>query len=204
MKQFIINLEKKDAKVDGEYLVYDIPIYEAFGVTSYIYRDGCVIGFEDEGIMIKDGKLYTRCSDILEMLEERSTLIIYYCDIRDYKLLFPKILKNNKQLAERLGRYYYEAEKAFESESWLTYSLMCAAIYEGLLYFKKIHGKDFNEKIDNACSQNIISKKEKDLMHIARQKRNLVHANNYDKKYVLRHEAVDMRTTMDNLIYRLG
>jgi hypothetical protein len=205
MKKFSIKLYKKDSYINGNDILYHIPIIDAFGIVSYTYYSGIISNGEEGNIIIKDKKLVlVNYAEYYKHIAEFSILTISYCAIRDYSLLFPSILKENKKLAQRLGKYYYEAEKAFEGESWLTYSLMCAAIYEGLLYFKITERVDFIQKINGAFNRSMINEKERNLMHIARQKRNLVHPNNYNQEYVLRSEAVDMRTAMDDIIHRLG
>jgi hypothetical protein len=60
-----------------------------------------------------------------------SRLVIHYHGIRDHELLFPQI--SDHALRKRLGEFYEEAERAFDSSAWLSFSLMAAAVYEGLL-----------------------------------------------------------------------
>lgn len=205
MKSFVLKLHKRDSYIEGENILYNIPIIDAFGIVAYTYYNGIISSGEENNIVIKDKKLILGgYAEIYDQMEELSILTVSYCAIRDYSLLFSNILRINTELATRLGMYYYEAEKAFENEAWLTYSLMCGAIYEGLLYFNDIKEKTFYENIEKAYEINIIEEKEKEIMHSAREHRNLVHANKYNTEYVSRKSAVDMRTTMDNLIYRLG
>lgn len=205
MKDFILKLHKKDAYLNKDNIVYELPITNAFGIISYTFYNGYISSGLESDFILKDGNLVLKgYAKSYSMLEDISILVINYQEIRDYKLLFPRILKENKELAERLGKYYYEGEKSFENQAWLTYSLMCAAIYEGLLYFTNTQDKSFFERIEKAYNSNIIDENEKEIMHTAREYRNLVHAEKYTKEYVSRKSAVDMRTTMDCLVYRLG
>lgn len=72
---------------------------------------------------------------------------IYFYGIRDYSLLFPKI---NKNLAKRLGLYYKEAEKCLENVLWLSYALMCGAIFQGILFSKYGSSKTYSYLIKKA------------------------------------------------------
>ncbi|MGL6107242.1 DUF4145 domain-containing protein [Romboutsia sp.] len=205
MKDFILKLHKKDTYLNKNDIVYDLPITNAFGIISYTFYNGSISNELESDFLLKDGRLILKgYAKTYSRLEEISILVINYKEIRDYKLLFPNILKENNELAQRLGQYYYEGEKSFENKAWLTYSLMCAAIYEGLLYFTNTQDKSFFERIEKAYNTNIIDENEKEIMHTAREYRNLVHAEKYTKEYVSRKSAVDMRTTMDCLVHRLG
>lgn len=131
-------------------------------------------------------------------------LTIIYFGIRDYQLLFPWI--TNQDLKIRLGDFYREAEINFENGCWLSYALMCGALYEGILFAKfplrNSRGLfyTFKQLIDHAYNETCINIATKNLMDKTRDIRNLVHANNHVKPFVSRLEAMDMRTTMDSLI----
>ena len=77
---------------------------------------------------------------------------------------------------------------------------MCGAIYEGLLYGIFKNRDVFFSLIEKASQKEIIDEDTKQIMHTARELRNLVHGNNYEKPYVTRLQAMDMRTIMDKLI----
>jgi hypothetical protein len=142
--------------------------------------------------------LYNYTSFINDAKYDDNILYIDYFEIRDYSLLFPKVME--KDIAIRLGNFYEEAEKCFENNTWLSYSLMCAAIFEGMLFSKYKNTKTFNELINDAFRLGDIDKSTYDTMHLTRDTRNLVHTNNYTKDYISRINAMDIRTTMDNLI----
>lgn len=125
-------------------------------------------------------------------------LFIHYHGIRKYSLLFPNI--KQKKLRKRLGAFYKEAEVAFENSSWLTFLLMCGAIFEGILYSKVNENKSFYHLIKEALSLKIISNDEADIMNKVREYRNLVHANNFSKSYVSREDAMDTMRLLNSII----
>ena len=127
-------------------------------------------------------------------------LVIHYHGIRDYELLFPQV--QEPVLRARLGKYYEEAEATFDNGVWLSFSLMCAAVYEGLLFAHFRFRKDtpFSDMITKAEETAIIDKDTARIMHVARELRNLVHANKAADPFVSRLQAMDMRTVMDRLI----
>lgn len=126
-------------------------------------------------------------------------LVIHYHGIKDYSLLFPHV--GNKELQERLGHFYEEAELSLDSGAWLAFSLMCGAVYEGLLfhYFGQRETK-FEKLIDAAHAEGVINDATAKIMHSTRQLRNLVHASRSDTEYVRRAQAMEMRTVLDRLI----
>lgn len=125
-------------------------------------------------------------------------LVIHYHGIREYALLFPSV--QEESLKNRLGEFYREAELAFDEGIWLSFMLMCGAIFEGLLYSKVGKRLNFNQLIDSAYSSSLINDKAKNIMHAVRNYRNLVHANKHAAAYVSRSEAMDTRTVLDSLI----
>lgn len=134
--------------------------------------------------------------------QESVNIIIYYKGIRDYSLLFPTIISANQSLALRLGLFYEEAEKSFENSAWLSYVLNCGAIFEGLL-FHKLNANEyakFNDLIKTALEGDFINTETAQIMHNAREKRNLIHAGRYTDPFITRLEAMDIMKVMDNVI----
>ena len=129
-------------------------------------------------------------------------LIIYYHGIKDYRLLFPSIA--NADLVARLANFYEEAEKNFDTGAWLSYALMCGAIYEGLLFDKLGVNLTFAVLTSNALADGLIDAASANIMNKARNFRNLVHANRFHEVYVSRADAMDMRTTVDKLIKKFS
>ena len=161
--------------------------------TSYLENSDYWIDQPNSRVIIKDS------SEKIKMAEDtHNTLIVNYFGIRDYRLLFPKV--TNEKLAKRLGCFYEESEKTFDNNSWLAYSLMCAAVFEGILYSKYNRSDTFEKLIDCAYSKGDINDKIQSIMHGTRHIRNLVHANNYTDDYVNRKTAMDIRTVMDYIV----
>lgn len=130
-------------------------------------------------------------------------LLIHYHGIRDYEALFPFI--ESETLRLRLSEFYEEAEKVFESGAWLSYAIMCGAVYEGMLVAnKEVKGARFADLISNASAKGLLSELEAATMTLARESRNLVHADKNEKPIVSRKNAMDMRTTMDKLIFQFA
>jgi hypothetical protein len=127
-------------------------------------------------------------------------LTIHYHGIRDYSLLFPQV--SPAELRTRLGSYYEEAETCFDGGAWLSFALMCGAVYEGLLYAQFRKDWEFRRLIQHANSTMLVDEPTAKIMDDARDLRNLVHANRYATPYVSRKQAMDMRTVMDKLIKR--
>jgi hypothetical protein len=134
---------------------------------------------------------------------ETSRLVIHFHGIRDHALLFPQVTE--PQLKARLGAYYQEADVTFENGAWLSFVLMSAAIYEGLLAWKLQRQDDkFVRLIETARTGGIIDAREYNILNMARKHRNLVHASRYQEPWVERVTAMDMRTTLDGLIRKLS
>lgn len=173
-------------------LTIEIPLLPALSVQYVEVSDNYYT--KDE--MLDDTRL--RLTSLCPFQFHNSArVIVHYNGIRDHSLLFPWI--NDESLRKRLGEFYEEAEKGFDNASWLSFSLMCAAIFEGMLFAKGVSGL-FQEQIDKAASAGIIDNRMKNIMHQVRGFRNLVHANNHSKTYVSRASAMDIRSVLDNLI----
>ena len=100
----------------------------------------------------------------------------------------------------RLGEFYREAELNFDGGAWLSFALMCGAIFEGILYAKLEINKGFKELIKAAFTDSKITSQTRDIMDMVREYRNLVHSNKYKDPYITRANALDIRTTLDKLI----
>lgn len=127
-------------------------------------------------------------------------LKVYHHGIRDYKLLFPHI--EECELKQRLGDFYHEAEIAFENAAWLSFALMCGAVYEGVLFSIINNNKSFHKLIRDGIRLGVLDKNDSDIMDDTRKIRNIVHANKYERPYVSRLQALDMRTLLDKIIKR--
>ncbi|PHR90776.1 MAG: hypothetical protein COA78_34495 [Blastopirellula sp.] len=130
-------------------------------------------------------------------------LVIHHHGIRDYEALFPFV--EDERYRKRLGQYYEEAEQVFETGAWLSYTLMCGALYEGVLGCVLENYDDvFHVLIQQAAEKGIITEEQRSVMNSARDARNLVHISRIKKEYVSRADAMDMRTTMDKVIYNFA
>lgn len=129
-------------------------------------------------------------------------IIIHYHGIRDYRLLFPAV--SDVGLVDRLANFYEESEKNFNAGAWLSFALMCGAIYEGLLFDKLNQNVKFQILINDACTNNLIDPHTAAIMHKTRNFRNLVHANRFSDPYVSRADAMDIKTTLDKLIKKFS
>jgi len=183
---------------DGKSLaVFKVPTLPAYAIE---HSDFSINGLGSN----KEGDEYVITGDevLREEIDIAATdslrLLIYHHGIRDYRLLFPSIA--DLALVERLANFYNEAEKNFDNGSWLSYALMCGAIYEGLLFAKLGVNKNFAPLIGDALTAGLIDAETANVIEKARNFRNLVHANRFHEVYVSRADAMDMRTTIDKLI----
>jgi hypothetical protein len=136
------------------------------------------------------------------LANEIPLLIIHYHGIREFSGLFPAV--SNDQ-ADRLGRYYSEAESAFESGAWLSFSLMCGAIAEGLLMCSlQKRNWAFEGLIDEAEKSSIITSDEAGILRRVKEFRNLIHMRRCDEPYVERKDAMDMRKVIDDVIKKFS
>ncbi|MDU4324563.1 MAG: hypothetical protein E7I48_04025 [Clostridium celatum] len=217
MKLYSMIIDKKIIRVTNEYdLEMELPILNAFGINHAQFISGAMTWISDDNMVINDGKIKLAVGDIELtnlsnednncIINSKSTLNIFYTGIKDYAFLFPRINNHKNKLAERLGRYYYESEYAYDNELWLSFVLMCGAIFEGLIYHELNYPQDngLNIMTIQAVKNGIITEEESIIINSARKARNLIHANRFDQKYYSRKDAVDMKNLLDKLIYRFS
>jgi len=186
----------KELSYNNHIYEFTIPTLPAFAIEYFTLQFGDLSCFPSKEESIQNDKL-TVCPEYnLDNFD--SKLVIHYHGIRDYKLLFPFV--DNTSLQERLGNFYREAEITFENASWLSFILLCGAIFEGILFSKLGQNKSFNELISTASQQDLIDTHTESVMNIVRRYRNLVHANKHTEPYVSRADAMDTRITLDKLI----
>jgi hypothetical protein len=179
-------------------VTYNIPSLSAYAIDhSDVLING--LGSHQEGIdyEIQGNQLIWNDPTAIDS-HDKVRLVIHYHGIRDYRLLFPNV--SDPDLVERLANFYEEAEKDFRSAAWLSYALMCGAIFEGLLYATLNVKKTFIELIQDALASGRIDLQTSQIMDKTRNFRNLVHANKYGQPYITRADAMDIRTVMDKLI----
>ena len=206
MKSFVFDLkwpqDAPDRMINNE-VEFNIPILPAFAIeySDFSFTDSLVecksLLVEGRDYILRNDKLVW--SDFTAPLHKPAyRLTIYHHGIRDFSLLFPHVCDN--ALKCRLGRFYKEADTAFENGIWLSFALMCGALYEGLLFAYLEENLNFFDLINKAGDKEIIDSNIVEIMHRARNLRNLVHANNFSKEFVSRSDAMDMRKVMDFLI----
>lgn len=184
---------------------FKIPILPAFSVEYFsVEVRGDTLLFTNEKLTSEDTlTIETIESRILEHLDSVSVVVHYY-GIRDYSKLFPWIEQGG--LRHDLGLFYEEAEKNFENGAWLSFALMCGAVFEGMLY-DKLDYPSSNKKQNNfkvmtnaAYDRKIISEHQKDIIDKVRELRNRIHCNKFNLPYVSRADAMDIKALLDKLI----
>jgi len=130
------------------------------------------------------------------------TLIIHCHGIRSYERLFPSVRGDDR--ARRLGQFYEEADKTFEEGAWLSFLLMCGAVFEGLLFDRLDEDLSFSRLARKALDEGTVSEKEYNAMDRVRNLRNAVHLSRISKVYATREEAMDTRKILDDMIVRFS
>lgn len=192
--------------------IYRVPILPAYAIEYAILK---VHEFSDENpkkdlILGKDFAIegqYVKqenCSSISFLSKNvHPVLIIHYHGIRDYSFLFPAV--QNSERAERLGKYYEEAEKAFDNAAWLSFNLMCGAIFEGLLCdYLDDEKAYFSDMIKTALKKEVITTSESEIFSSINDMRNLVHLGRIKQKFVTRADVMDSRKLLDDMIIRFS
>ncbi len=175
---------------------FTIPILPAFAIEYFTLQFGAMSCFPDKQDSIQNDRLTVFPGYSLDKFDGK--LVVHYHGIRDYTLLFPFV--TNISLQERLGNFYREAEITFENASWLSFMLMCGAIFEGILFAKLGQNKSFNDLISDASYEGLIDAYTVSIMNKVRGYRNLVHSSKHTDPYVSRMDSMDTRITLDKLI----
>lgn len=165
---------------------------------NHILVDGKRIRLDEDNVTVDDDGL-------CKIIDNEDVLIlhIYYYGIRKYEKLFPDVLAKSKDTAERLGKYYSEAEMCFETGAWLSFALMAGAIFEHMLAHKLGMEDTLHNLTREAINRNIINSDQGDIINIIRNYRNLIHAGRINEKYIERADAMDARKLVDHLIINL-
>ena len=176
--------------------VFAIPLLPAYAIEYYTVQLGGLSALPEPDWRIFGQNFKIQLAYDLDDIE--SNLIIHFHGIRDYSLLFPSV--TNPQLRVRLGEFYREAELAFDSGAWLSFALMCGALFEGILHDRLSSNATFVNLIKQAKASGIIDSAAQKTMNSVRKLRNLVHGNQYARNYVSRVEAMDARVVLDKLL----
>lgn len=135
--------------------------------------------------------------------DSRVRLCIHYHDIRDYELLFPQV--TDQTLRKGLALFYEESRLAFEARAWLSFAVMAAAVYEGLLRCRFSKPKGMLLELSRLAHEHkLITDAELHLLDAARRARNLVHLSTQTAGSISRTQALDIRTSLDRLVRALS
>jgi len=179
---------------------YSLPILKAFAVEYAQLMVNGIANVEPKDFVLRSDKVVVH-QNLNQYPNDDIRLIVHYHGIRDFTLLFPNV--TDSYLASRLGNFYSEAELCFDQGAWLSYALMCGAIFEGMLFsMLGMPKKDnsFLSMIKDAKGKGLIDNPVASIMDQARENRNLVHAGLHSSAPITRAHAMDMRSTMDKLI----
>jgi hypothetical protein len=204
---FEVSTENILCKLNKENMRYpflwhlEIPILSAFSIEYFSIQDGSVHTFSTKNDQILGNELIVESEYPLTDDIEGVTVVVHYHGVRDYSLLFPWV--HLQKLRERLGNFYEEGEKNFEQGAWLSFALMCGAVFEGMLYAKlnpsgSKHG--YKDMLESALENNLIDAEQFGIMNNVRYLRNLVHGNKFELPYIDRASAMDLRSTLNNLL----
>ncbi|GMR68009.1 DUF4145 domain-containing protein [Bacillus sp. MN7755] len=202
-KKHIKNISTKPgSKYPYEWHIY-IPLLPAFSITHFSIQANISVSFSTRNDRIHGHYLIVESEMHPRSLSENEDVIVVlnYHGIRDYSLLFPWI--QDKSLRNRIGLFYEEADKSFETESWLSLALMCGSVFEGMLYGllqPSTNNHTFFKMLKVAKEKGIITVSQFAIMDRIRELRNLVHSNTYNLPYITRREAMDIRATLDQII----
>ncbi|MGG3651923.1 DUF4145 domain-containing protein [Bacillus pseudomycoides] len=181
---------------------FKIPILPAFSVEYFS------VEVKGDTLLLTNEKLTSENTVTIERMVpyipddiDSVLIVVHYHGIRDYGLLFPQVTK--ERLKRDLGLFYEEAEKSFDNGAWLSFALMCGAVFEGMLYDKLGYPKKENSFVamtNEAFDNKIINKQQKDILDYVRGLRNRIHCNKFNSPYVSRTDAMDMKSLLDRLI----
>lgn len=210
MKVTIFHLENPSFEQTGEPIfgesnsTYRVPILPAYAIIgSRLEMENSInleAGFVPPRYVLLDDSVITPSRPDIIMAPNRGMLTIYHNGIKNYQLLFPHV--NEDSLKARLGQFAEEAEKAFESQSWISYCLMVGAVLEGLL-FNEFGNKHFKKLVELANQSNLVNALEADLINKIRETRNLIHACKHNEPIAGRGLALDLSVAYDRLLKRV-
>ncbi|MEH7214772.1 DUF4145 domain-containing protein [Priestia megaterium] len=210
MKSMVIEVDSQNIRTEQEgddihlwtwYI--PIPILPAFSVEYFTIQAGGVNAITVGEI--KGDKVILPKMHLLYHDWESIHVVLHYHGIRDYSLLFPWI--GNQRLRKRIGEFYEEADKNFEQGAWLSFALMCGAVFEGMLHARLDPNStysQFNNLINTAFSSRLIDEREKTIMQEVKEARNLVHSGNFKHPNVTRKNAMDIMATLNELIKKFS
>jgi len=208
----LVNPEK--VNVTKDHLGYGDAFYKIATLSAYAISSWTLIGnladldgvynsdpmeLQEDGVLIRNGYKY-----IDDFLRPKLSLSINYLGVKDYKCFFPHI--NNSPLCDRAAQLMEEADQTFETGSWMAFAVVAGGVFECLLYDhvtknKKLKGKmTLGSLINEAQKMNIFDENLINSIVLAKDARNLVHADNYGKRYVSRSDSMSIKLSLDNIL----
>lgn len=205
-----MTFESEDKHYDVATAIYSEPILEAYAIEYAVMKVHENIDEAQPIELLLDKHFSIEGGNIIRPNARVSSpfftsdpmLTVHYNGIKNYSKLFPSV--KDGEHANRLGNFYEEAEKNFDSCAWLSFSLMCGAIFEGLLYDLLGLNKKYRELIKKSVDNEQITIEEYNIMDNVRKIRNLVHMNKIDEPYVGRDTAMDIRKVLDDITVRFS
>lgn len=208
MKSILFEVTPEDIESsvldDGEYpylwKLY-IPILSAFSVEYFTIQYGELVTFSTKNDVVNGNFITVESGIDSNDWNKNLTVVITYNGIRDFSLLFPWI--DIEDLRIRLGEFYEEADKSFETGAWLSFALMCGAVFEGMLFAKlssSTQETNYFNLLEMGRQSHLIKEDQYTNMNKVRELRNLVHANKYNRAYIMRKDAMDIRKTLSELL----
>ncbi len=208
IKTFELDTNQITTNITNQEQIFKINVLPAYAIDyAILYLNGQGNPIDNTSIIITNDKIVWKIDPAIGNTIDHSDtcwLEIRYYGIREYNLLFPKILVSEPDRAHRLGLYYEEMEKCFDDGAWLSFMLMAGAIFEHLLYFTTQMSKNalYDLSIE-AKSRSIITNSEFDIIDKTRKYRNAVHCNKLSEPYVERKDAMDARSLIEKLILKI-
>lgn len=206
MKTTVFNLidpsfEELDKNFDLLKEIYTAPTLPAYAILNSNIERNCqnidLMYMPKSHVIIGEKIIIDGVHSLMPGEVRSATLTVNYSGIRDFTLLFPQV--TNKKLKERLGQFAEEAEKTFDSGSWMSFTIMASSVLEGILFdiYEKHH---FFELIDAANNDDAITIEEAELLNDVREIRNRVHASRFDEPFSNRRISNDLYVLYDRLI----
>ncbi|HHT7239778.1 TPA: DUF4145 domain-containing protein [Bacillus cereus] len=179
-----------------------IPILRALSVEYFSVQDRGSFSLSSLDTVVVGDTLTMEAAYPLTDEHRSISVVVHYNGIRDYSQLFPWV--SNEDLRRDLGLFYEEAEKNFEQGAWLSFALMCGAVFEGMLYARLDYPAEngFNNMIIAASNEEIgiLTASQREIMDKVRVLRNRVHCNKFTLPYVSRVDAMDIKSLLDRLV----
>ncbi|MHB1140799.1 MAG: hypothetical protein ACYC1T_03430 [Sulfuricaulis sp.] len=194
-------------KPDAEYRLPVLPAYAIEFAELRVYRDidgvNQTVLQEGQGFDIDGDKvIWHAYHPTLFGMPQPIILIISYHGIRSYQMLFPAV--RTPERADRLAKFYEELDKTFDQGAWLSFIVMCGAVFEGLLLDRFEVEMKFEKLVEKAYEKNVITDTEYQAIEKIRILRNRIHLGRANERFPERSDAMDIRKILDDMIVRFS